>query len=411
MKVLLSHPSGNTYVKHALKSFQQHACLSAYFTTLGFSKFSLFYKLPWPGKIRRHLNRRTYPISPHRLHAYPSKEIMRLLCQGLGIEPLIAHQKGRYCFDNICHWHDNNVADHLVHTYSNYKVLYSYEDCCLESFRQAKERSIRCFYELPIAYWEASQRLLKEEAQRYPDWEPTLLGTRDSERKLERKTKELELADHVVCPSNFVLSTLPQAIREKTPCSVIPYGAPIIKNEPEQRRPNSKLRVLFAGSLSQRKGLADLFEATRMLNRNDIELVVFGPLLAPESFYKKRCPNFVHEPPRANPEVLKLMRSCDILVLPSIVEGRAIVQLEALACGLPLIITPHTGGEDLIEEGKTGVIVPIRDPEAIAEKIDWFAQNREQLPDMRMACTEKAQEASWRRFEKQIAAVVTEWVY
>ena len=59
------------------------------------------------------------------------------------------------------------------------------------------------------------------------------------------------------------------------------------------------------------------------------------------------------------------MMEHDALVLPSIVEGRALVQQEALSCGLPIIVTPNAGGEDLVEEGKTGHIIPIRSPQSI----------------------------------------------
>lgn len=408
MSILLSHPSGNTFVLHALKAFQQHVCLETFFTTLGFSKSSPFYKFPFPRKIRELLNRRAYPVNPHKLHTHPTQEITRLICQHLGLSSLVAHQKGPFCFDAICQSHDRYVARHLAKTPSIYKALYSYEDCCLESFQEARQHGLHCFYEVPIAYWEATQHLLKEEAQRYPEWEPTLLAMQDSDEKLMRKTEELRLAQHIICPSNFVYDTLPEEIRKNIPCSIIPYGAPTIPPHPKGRKPQNKLRVLFAGALSQRKGLADLFAAMKILNRSDVELVVFGSLLAPESFYRKQSPHFIYEPPRSNAEVLQLMQCCDILVLPSIVEGRAIVQLEALSCGLPLIITPNTGGNDLIEEGQTGFIVPIRTPQAIAEKLNWFCENRSHLPEMQLHCIKKAQEASWKHFEKQLAATVLE---
>ena len=69
------------------------------------------------------------------------------------------------------------------------------------------------------------------------------------------------------------------------------------------------------------------------------------------------------------------MKEHDALVLPSIVEGRALVQQEALSCGLPIIVTPNTGGEDLVEEGVTGHLVSIRSPEKIAKAISSMMAN------------------------------------
>ena len=100
------------------------------------------------------------------------------------------------------------------------------------------------------------------------------------------------------------------------------------------------------------------------------------------------------------------MRSCDVFCLPSIVEGRALVMQEAMSQGLPLIITPNTGGGDLIVEGETGFLVPIRNSEKIAEKIAWFADHRALLADMSRAARNKAGELTWQRYGQTIADAV-----
>jgi glycosyltransferase involved in cell wall biosynthesis len=127
-----------------------------------------------------------------------------------------------------------------------------------------------------------------------------------------------------------------------------------------------------------------------------------GALVLPMQFYRNQFADFIYEPPRAHAAVLELMRSCDVLVLPSIVEGRALVQQEAMASGLPLIVTRNAGGEDLIVEGKTGFLVPAGAPVAIAEKIDWFAQNRGELPAMSSAARLKAAELTWLAYGERI---------
>ena len=78
-----------------------------------------------------------------------------------------------------------------------------------------------------------------------------------------------------------------------------------------------------------------------------------------------------------------------------------------MANGLPLIITPNTGGEDLIVPGETGFLVPIRSPEAIAEKIEWLAGHREVLPAMRDAAIRKAAEYPWSRYQRIILSALT----
>jgi glycosyltransferase involved in cell wall biosynthesis len=244
---------------------------------------------------------------------------------------------------------------------------------------------------------------------RLPQWEPTLIGTRDSAAKLARKTEELALADMVICPSLFVLRSLPPDARRDKQCIVAEFGSPPRNLDTARRAgPESgKLRVLFAGSMSQRKGLADVFAAMKLLKRSDVELLVMGSPLAPMEFYRSQYQDFTYLSTRPHREVLELMQSCDVLVLPSLAEGRALVQQEALANGLPLIITENTGGEDLIVEGETGFLVPIRSPEKIAEKIAWLADHRDALPAMRIAALKKADEYPWQRYTDRITSAIS----
>ena len=82
----------------------------------------------------------------------------------------------------------------------------------------------------------------------------------------------------------------------------------------------------------------------------------------PMEFYTKQCSGFKYYPPCTHARVREIMLQHDALILPSIVEGRALVQQEALSCGLPIIVTKNAGAEELIHEGITGYLIPIRCP-------------------------------------------------
>jgi glycosyltransferase involved in cell wall biosynthesis len=144
----------------------------------------------------------------------------------------------------------------------------------------------------------------------------------------------------------------------------------------------------------------------KRLKRPDIELIVLGTALLPLGFYKQEYPDFRYETTRPAEDVQELMLSCDVLVLPSIVEGRAMVQMEALSCGLPIVVTPNAGAEDLVEPGRTGFLVPIRAPEALAERIDWIADHRDWVDDMRPSILEKARQSSWQRYTDKVLSVL-----
>jgi glycosyltransferase involved in cell wall biosynthesis len=171
-----------------------------------------------------------------------------------------------------------------------------------------------------------------------------------------------------------------------------------------------KLKILFAGALSQRKGLADLFQAIKLLNSNRVELVLLGSPILSMDFYRKQYSDFTYEAVRPNREVLELMKSCDLFVFPSIVEGRAQVQQEAMSVGLPVIATKNAGADDLIEDGQSGFIVPIRDSQTLAEKINYFIENPDKLEEMGKYAYLKAQRLSWTSYQEKILNAMDEFM-
>jgi glycosyltransferase involved in cell wall biosynthesis len=405
-RLLFSHPTGNANVRAALAGLFEAGILKEFHTTV-----ATYPANPWDvlgkssfGKefARRKFDERLQPLTVQ----HPFRELGRMLASRLKLDRLTRHETGVFCMDAIYSTLDKIVAARLRKNPSAFTGVYAYEDGALETFRTARELGLRRFYDLPIAYWETAQQLLHEEAERLPAWEPTLGGTRDSAAKLARKAEELELAEVVVCPSQFVADSLPKNAAKKK-VIVAPFGSPPSASA-KDFIPSKKLRVLFAGSMSQRKGLGDLLAAMRRLNRNDVELIIMGAPQAPMEFYRKEFNEFTYEPGRPHAQVLELMRSCDVFCLPSIVEGRALVMQEAMSQGLPLIITPNTGGEDLIDEGVTGFLVPIRRADLIAEKISWFADNQAALSKMSRAAQTRAAQLTWTIYGHAIAAAVLE---
>jgi glycosyltransferase involved in cell wall biosynthesis len=407
--LLFSHPTGNANVRAALIGLFEAEILAEFHTTIASYPGNVW---DFFGKSRlgREFGRRKYDERLRSLTLqHPFRELGRMLASRLKLRSFGRHETGAFCIDAVYQMLDRAAAKRLRNFPKLYRGVYAYEDGASETFAAARELNIRRIYDLPIAYWQTLRQLLAEEVERLPGWEITMGGgTSDSEAKLERKTKELELAEMVICPSQFVARSLPEIARIKKKIVVAPFGSPPASSCKNGMRATigRKLRVLFAGSMTQRKGLGDLFSAVRLLNRSDVELVVMGMPQASMEFYRKEFNAFAYEPGRPHSEVLELMRSCDVFCLPSIVEGRALVMQEAMSQGLPLIITPNTGGEDLIDEGVTGFLVPIRQPDKIAEKIAWFTDNRPRLCEMSRAAQTKASQLTWDMYGKTIAHAI-----
>jgi glycosyltransferase involved in cell wall biosynthesis len=106
--------------------------------------------------------------------------------------------------------------------------------------------------------------------------------------------------------------------------------------------------------------------------------------------------------------LLREMSEADVFVFPSLFEGFALVILEAMAAGLPLITTPNTAGPDLIEHGKEGLIVPAGDANALREAMESLLNDRERARAMGRAAHEKAKEYTWERYGERWEAMLHE---
>jgi starch synthase len=354
------------------------------------------------------LKRRTYPASLQRFtRMHPWREAVRLAALRLGWTDLVERERGWASIERVY----SGIDKHTSTAAQRLKPhgVYSYEDGALETCRVAAAIGAKCFYDLPIGYWRAARRILEEEAERRPEWAVTLGGLQDSAAKLGRKDEELQLADHILVASTFTKQTLEECPFSLSPVSVVPYGAddslPVAPRD-AVRLGGGALKVLFVGGLSQRKGIADLFEAVEILSPN-IELTVIGrkpagTCAALESALRRH--RWIESLPRE--KILQEMRAHDVLVFPSLFEGFGLVVTEALSQGVPVIATPHTCGPDVLTEGEDGFIVPIRDSQSIAEKLELLHRDRQRLAAMSEAASKKAKTLTWERYRRGVVAVV-----
>jgi glycosyltransferase involved in cell wall biosynthesis len=103
------------------------------------------------------------------------------------------------------------------------------------------------------------------------------------------------------------------------------------------------------------------------------------------------------------------MHASDVLVLPSIEDGFGLVMAEAMACGCAIISSTNTGGSDLYTDGVEGYIVPIRDPKALADRLQQLVEDRDLLARMRRAAKAKvAQIGGWSDYGDRWASLLQE---
>jgi glycosyltransferase involved in cell wall biosynthesis len=159
---------------------------------------------------------------------------------------------------------------------------------------------------------------------------------------------------------------------------VIPYGVRLDRFTPDSVAPHSQaFEVLFAGGVSLRKGIPYLLEAFAKLRHPQKRLTVVGAVAPEMRELLGRLPtenvHFTGSLPQT--ELARIMARSHALVLPSVEEGLALVQGQAMACGCPVIATVATGAENLFTDGVEGFILPDRDVRGLAERMQQLADD------------------------------------
>jgi glycosyltransferase involved in cell wall biosynthesis len=183
-----------------------------------------------------------------------------------------------------------------------------------------------------------------------------------------RMNREIESADLLLCPSDFVRETMVLNGVPPEKCVVNPFGVDTSVFRQREDVP-AKPRFICVGGVSLRKGHPYLFRAFELLRRKipGAELICAGSYMRDFRKEKRRwSATFTHHPILSHPELASLLRSCTAFVLPSQEEGFARALIEALASGLPVIASPESGATTLVQDGVEGLIVRGRDPEHIA---------------------------------------------
>ena len=218
-----------------------------------------------------------------------------------------------------------------------------------------------------------------------------------SEKKVLR---ELELATHILAPSEFVFNTLRKhGLADKA--KIIPFGADVEKFKPGEKE-DDVFRVLFVGRNWVRKGLPYLLAAWSELNLSNAELHIVGV----SDEISERYRNVKAE--EWADDIVRTYQNADIFCLPAIEDGCPLVTYEALACGLPVIVSETTGTAQHIWNGENGFVVETGRPDQLAEAIAYFYNNKEELEHMSRVARKTALEWTWERFENSYGKWISE---
>ncbi len=273
----------------------------------------------------------------------------------------------------------------LARGFGDAGFVYTYNSAGLEILEAAKSEGLQAVMEQTIAPREVEEQLISREMDTFPGWGAPCQHDPYVPDFCERERAERDVADVIICGSHFVKEMIEDCGGPAERCIVVPYGVDVIMPCKARTVQNGKLKVLTVGAIGLRKGSPYVLQAAKAL-AGHAEFRMVGPLNVATKI-KKELSEYIEVKgavPRS--EMHDHYAWADVFLLPSLCEGSATATYEALASGCPVICTPNTGS--VIRDGAEGFIVPARDSQAIAERIERFIRNRPMLYDMGRAAIE-----------------------
>lgn len=354
-------------------------------------------------RAAREVGRRSIPpLAGAQIRRNPVWDGLRVLASRLGAGDVIADR----LWERMILAFDEGVAKRL---HPGIGLVYGYEHSCRSTFERARELGVPTVFDLAAPHYSYSQRVMAEQIRLFPEnatdhWRATqpLKETRNA-----RKQAELEMADLVIANSRFTAQSLldtgfpPERIR------VVPRAAPPTDTGWREYAEPGTRRLLYAGSVSTGKGAHLLLDAWRSLRgSHDAELILAGSWLLPDRM-RAALPAGV----RAIGNVPRSLlyghyARASALVFPSLFDGFGLVVSEALAHGLPVITTDRVGAADLIEDGRSGWVLPAGDVEALASRMQWCLDHPGDLYAMREAAQAAAERRPWSLFRTELVDTI-----
>jgi len=397
MKILLSNPTGNQNSKNLGLAFLKNKKLEKYITTVHFNTKKYYIKY-LPKKIKKILAKRDFSLFGSKvISSTPFKEVIRILFTKLKIDKIPFVLTHKQIFIDV----DNFTANYIN---SNVTHVYNFQKCALKTFLKAKQKKIKCIYELPTVYWKEHYNIIKNEIKKKPKFKKSLLEGGFYPNIAEQKLldKELSLADLIITPSRYVKKTLKLYNGNLAKIKVIPYGfpKPLPINKKNWFDGKRKIKILYVGNFNQNKGISYLVDVISELDTNKIEVEIIGrgPL---EGYLKKNLPFAKFFGPLSNEQILKKMKENDIFISPTLFEGFGLTLSEAMSQGLVVMTTKKTFLGDL-KKKNIFIEIDIENIEKIVSNINGLIRNPTELKKIAVNGLRYAKSNSWTKYKKKI---------
>jgi len=311
--------------------------------------------------------------------------------------PILGNKSIEFADSTVDKYFSINASSNLP---LNSDIYHGWINCSLYSFKKVSKKNSNGVKILEM--YSVYPKFEIEIYEKYLDKNQSVLP---SKGRIKTIDEELKIADAIVIPSEFVKKGLPPNVNN---VYVIPFGTDCTKFVPTNKNKDfynrDELTVLFVGYIGYRKGFHLLYDAIERLKENGkkIKLRVAGSV---EKFYSSRfkeiANNIEYLGRIPHNELNDIYNSAHFLALPSYLEGSPLVTYEALAAGLPVLITEDM--QPIVEDGKNGFFIKMNDVNDIVDKISWIYENRNWLIEASKMARESALKNTWEiRYSKLI---------
>ncbi len=307
--------------------------------------------------------------------------------------PIIKHWAGYNWY--ISKWFDKLASEQI----GECTLFNGWCTTALHSMRKAKERGAVTVLQMGSAHLETQTKWLEEEDSKFG-----LRRVITDRRLIEKAKQEYAEADHIVVPSQFVKRTLVEK-------GIDPNHISIVQDAVTRRfQPHPKLdavfRIVTVGRVELRKGGQYLLEAFRQLKLPNAELLLVGGILDEMKPTLARYAGLYRSLGYASEETLGWAYSqSSVCVIPSVEDGWCHVTLEAMSCGIPVIVSANVGSADIVEDGVNGFVVPACNTQALMEKIELLYRQPDLCREMGRQAQMCVKERTWEKYGQDMRQV------
>lgn len=316
----------------------------------------------------------------------PSKYIKTMGLMGKGLRRLAYYDPTGYGY--VLH---DNVFDRWASSkIESCSIFHGWNHHCLRQLKKARGLGAVTVVERASSHILQGQEVLGTQV-----WPETFV---------KKCLEEYKEADFILVPSDYAKRSFLERGFEEKKIIKIPFGVDLKKfvNRKSQIVNRNKFVVLYVGEVRLGKGVQYLLEAWGKLGLKDAELWLAGEVkrdirrLITRKQENKKTVKFLG----FRRDIPELMGKASVFAFPSLDEGSARVNYEAMAAGLPVVTTPNAGS--LVRDSLDGYIVPIKDSEALAERLQYFHKYPTQAKTMGESGWERIKEFTWERYGEEL---------